>query len=127
MKKLATIILVGAFAAATPALADSAQENSQDIQADIDAIHKDNEALRKDMDKLDKDRGAKASAKANKDYGTQAEKSLAIGADKTAIHEKKAEKKVDQKILKHHQEEMNESINAETQGSDTPATDGSKQ
>jgi hypothetical protein len=127
MKTISTLIFISVFAVTTPAIADSIQENSQDIQADINAIHKDNEALRRDLDKLEKDRSVKASAKANNEYGKQAEKSLAIGADKTAIEEKKAEKKADQKILEHHQEEMNENINAEKQDSDTHATDGSEQ
>jgi len=70
------------------------------------------------MDKLDRDRGAKASAKANGDYGTQAGKSLAIGPDHVAIDEKKAEKKADQDLLKHHQTQMNEDINVQAQSSD---------
>jgi len=108
MKKFSTLILIGAFSAASPAFADSVQEDRQDLQADINAIHKDNEALRKDLDKLDKDRAAKSIDKANNNYGKQAGDSVAIGADKTAINEKKAEKKVDQKILEHHKKELNE-------------------
>jgi len=121
MKKLITITLIGAVAVVSPAIANNVQDNSQAIQADIDAIHKDNDALRKDMDKLDQDRGAKASAKANGEYGKQAGKSLAIGADQVAIDEKKAEKKADQDVLKHHQKQMNEEIDAETQSSNTSA------
>jgi hypothetical protein len=114
MKKSALTILIGVIAIASPAAADTVQENSQKIQADIDAIHKDNDALRNDLDQLEKDRNTKLSAKATGDYGKQAAASVAIGADKVAIDEKKAEKSVDKSILKHHQNELNDKINTET-------------
>jgi uncharacterized membrane protein YheB (UPF0754 family) len=128
MRKLSLILLIGITAVSSAADADTVQENSQKIQADIDAVHKDNEALQRDVDQLEKDRSIKASAKNGDDYSKQATSSLAIGADKAAISEKKVEKSVDQNILKHHQNEMNDKINAEMQNSDTvPTPNGTAQ
>jgi len=113
MKNLATIVLISAISAATPAFAASIADKEKDVQEDIDAIRKDNIALQKDMDKLDRDRGAKAEAKANDEYGKEAADSIAIGADKAAIAEKKAEKKTDQAILEHHQKQLNKKMDKE--------------
>lgn len=106
MNKLTMYTLAYLMAANAPAFGATTAEDHQKIQADLDAIDKDNAALRKDYDALEKDRGEKADAKANGDYGKQAGNSLEIGADKTAIQEKKAEKKVDEKILEHHKNKL---------------------
>jgi hypothetical protein len=106
--KFATITLVGLFAAATPAWADNIADDARDVQADRAAIAKDNAALQKDQEKLARHRAEKANAEARGDYGNQAAASAKIGADQTAIAEKRVEKKADKKILQHHKEELNE-------------------
>jgi hypothetical protein len=106
MKKLITITAITTLMAASSAFADTVPNDQADVQADVGAIHKDNAALNKDRDSLAKDRAAKADDKANENYGHQAKDSVAIGVDQTAIGEKKVEKNVDQKILNHHQNEL---------------------
>jgi hypothetical protein len=110
MKKLVTFTLIGTMACVAPALAD-VNADSNKINADVAAIQKDNDALAKDLAALKKDRDAKAAAKANGQYGKQAADSVAIGADQTAIGEKKVEKNVDTKILTHDQNQMNNDVN----------------
>ena len=104
--KLATLSLVGVLFAAAPAFADSLAESKADVNADVKAIHKDNVALAKDHGELTKDRAEKAAAKANGDTVEQAKKSIEIGADHTVTGEKNVEKAVDQKILDHHEKEL---------------------
>jgi hypothetical protein len=104
MKKFIAIALIGAFAVAHPAFAQS--QNDEAIKADVQALDKDNAALEKDKDTLAKDRAAKAVDTANHESGKQAVDSVKIGAVDTAIAEKKIEKSVDEKILAHHKEAM---------------------
>jgi hypothetical protein len=108
MRKLTTIALISAITFAGPVLAQTAAQDQdrQDIQSDKNAIHKDNRALGKDQSELNNDRAVKATDKANGNYGKQAEDSAAIGADKTKIQEKQAEKSGDKKILKHHKKKL---------------------
>src|SRR5690349_16154065 len=100
MKPL-TLALLGSALFVAPVYAATTAEVDAKIKADEDAIIKDQEVLKKDQAELERDRAAKAQAKVTKDYGTQAKKSVEIGADKTMIKEKQAEKSVDQKILNH--------------------------
>ena len=117
MNKLTTLLLISAVSFAAPVMAADT-DTADDVKADVGAIHKDNAALNKDADQLAKHRDEKADAKAKSDYVTQAGKSVAIGADKTMIKEKEAEKKVDKKILEHHQKKLNESANSDKEDSD---------
>ncbi len=110
MKKLiTTVALLSAFALAAPVFAQTdVKDDAQNVESDANAVNKDNSALSKDQATLQKNRDAKAADKANGNYGKQAVDSVKIGADQTAIGEKKAEKSVDKKILTHHQKELNE-------------------
>ena len=110
MNKTFTLLTaLAGIALASPAFAETeAQDNRQDIQADINAIHKDNIALKKDQDTLRRDRAAKAADKANDDNSKQAADSVRIGAVHTAIAEKTAERKADRERLEHDQKELNE-------------------
>jgi hypothetical protein len=112
MKKTA-LALATAFLFTAQAYAQSdRQEDRQDIQSDRSAIQKDNQALAKDHMKLNKHRARKHAAKVSGDHGAQAKESVNIGADKAAINEKEAEKKIDQNILEHHENELNKDSSA---------------
>jgi hypothetical protein len=100
MKKITTLVLIGALAIAPVAMAQSA--NDENIKSDVGAINKDNAAIANDQNNIAADRAAKANDKANGNYGSQAVDSVKIGANQTAVAEKQTEKDVDKKILKHH-------------------------
>jgi len=119
MKKLITFAVISAVAVATPAFAQS--KNDEDIKSDVQAIDKDNAAIQKDKDNLANNRAAKTADKQNEDYGKQAVDSVKIGADKAAIAEKKTEKHVDKKILKHHKKKAAQD-NGDSQTSTVPAS-----
>jgi len=104
MKKFLTLALIGAAVISSPVYAQTA--NDENVKSDVHALDKDNAALAKDHDALANDRAAKAQDKVNGDSTKQAEDSVKIGAVKTAIAEKKAEKGVDKKILRHHKKKM---------------------
>ncbi len=108
MHKLTFTLLLGTALVASQSFTQTneVQQDRQDVQSDVGAVQKDDAALNKDQNKLDSDRAAKAADKANGDYGSQAAHSAAIGADKTMIGEKNAEKSTDQKILKHHKKKL---------------------
>ena len=108
---IATLMMGAALCVAAPAFADSAD----DVKSDMGAINKDKAALGKDNADLANDRAAKAKAKANNDYGSQAGNSVAVGADHVVKGEKQVEKSVDKKILTQHQEQLNKGIDAQTQ------------
>jgi len=123
MKNLVKMTMFGTMfsvlATVNPAFADSVQSDQQKVQADQGAISKDDQAMSKDNDALAKDRAAKADAKANGNYDKQAGASMAIGVDQAAIGEKKMEKSADQKILEHHQKELNADSAKESDTSDS--------
>ena len=102
MQKLFSLALIGALSLTGAAYA----QDQADINADVGAIHKDNAALSKDQQRIEKDRADKEAAKAHGDAATQAGKSVAIGADQTMKGEKKVEKSIDQKILEHHENDV---------------------
>lgn len=104
MKKAAVLTLAVLLGFAVPAFADTALEKADDISSDAGAIHKDNAAISHDQSNLAANRAAKARHKANGDWGNQAVDSVKIGANKSAISEKKTEKDVDHEILEHHEE-----------------------
>lgn len=106
MKKIITIALISALGIASPVYAQT--QNDENIKADVQALDKDNKALEKDRETLRRDRAAKADDKANDNNGKQAVDSMKIGADKMAIGEKKTEKNVDEKILEHHKDMINQ-------------------
>lgn len=105
MKHALIFALAGAVTLSGAALAETTKA---DVAADVKAIHKDNAAIEKQEDNLDTNRAEKAEAKANGDVLKQASESVQIGANKTAITAKKAEKHVDKKILEHDKKEMEE-------------------
>lgn len=115
MKKIFVIALVSAIAFTVPVHAQTS--NDEDVKSDVNALDKDNAALQKDQNTLARDRAAKATDKANGNSGQQAVDSVKIGAVKTAISEKNAEKDVDQKILNHHKAQMKDSSPSDSSSS----------
>jgi len=101
MKKVVFVVLAGFFLVATPVFA---QTNS-DVQSDVQAERKDNAALSKDQANLAANRAAKAHAKATGSSVDQAVDSVKIGANQSAISEKKTEKGADQQITDHDTEQ----------------------
>lgn len=108
MTKLFALAAVTVLATGSAALA----VDQSDIQADKGAIAKDNAAIAKQDANISENRAEKEAAKAKGDYANQASESVQIGANKTAKAAKQAEKKVDEKILEHNQQRMNEQNNA---------------
>ena len=106
MKKIIALSLFALFAMNTAVYAET--EAQQDVNSDVNAIAKDNASIAKHKKKLSKHRASKAANKAAGNRGQQAVDSVKIGADKTAIEEKHLEKKADEKMLDHHEKELNE-------------------
>ena len=108
-KAFTLLTAIAGIAIATPSFADNdVKDDKQDIQGDINAINKDDVALQQHRETLRNDRAAKAADKANGDTAKQAADSVRIGADLTAIAEKKAERKVYREKLEHDEKELNE-------------------
>lgn len=104
MKK-SLIVFAGAALLSGIAFADT---TPSDVAADKGAIKKDNADIGKQQNNVEVNRAEKEAAKANGNPIDQASQSVQIGANKAMIEEKKAEKKIDQKILHHDQKEMHE-------------------
>lgn len=102
MKTWTTALVLSALMA-SPAIA---AVTDADLQADQRAIAKDNAALARDKARLAHHRAEKAHAKATRNYSEQAAASTKIGADKAAINEKRAERNVDQRIMRHDEDEV---------------------
>ena len=105
MKKSLTLALIGALAIAPAAFAEVTKE---DIKADKAAIAKDDAAIAKQENNIEVNRAEKADAKAKGDVAAQASESVQIGANKTAKAAKETEKKVDEKILDHHEKKVSQ-------------------
>jgi len=108
-KTFTLLVIIAGIATGAPAIADrGAKDDAQDIQGDLNAINKDDVALQNDREKLRNDRAAKAADKVSGDTAKQAADSLRIGADLTAIAEKKAERKIAREKLDHDEKELHE-------------------
>lgn len=109
MKKSLTLALIGALAFAPAAFAaDTKAELDAKIKADKGAIAKDDAAIAKQDANIEVNRDEKAKAKAEGDVAAQAGNSVEIGANKTAKEAKKLEKKVDEKVLEHHEKKVSQ-------------------
>jgi hypothetical protein len=125
MKKV-TLALLGAMCMSAPAFAvDSMNDEAADVQADQGAIQKDNAAIRHHKAQLARHRAEKQNAKANSAYGTQAGKSMAIAGDKTMIHEKRAERNVDQRIMNKDRNDVREANGSDRDYNDRNYSDRS--
>lgn len=108
MKKLFVLSLISAVAISGAAFANSHEEVKADVKADVKAIHKDNAAIAKQDANLEENRAEKADAKAKGDVVDQASQSTQIGANKAVKALKKGEKAIDEKILEHHENKLEE-------------------
>ncbi len=106
MKKAVLFALGLLFCLTAPSFAQSYMDSkSSDVQSDAAAIHKDNVAIGHDETNLAVNRAKKARAKANGDTTEQALDSVKIGANRSAISEKKTEKDVDRNIMNHDEQQ----------------------
>ena len=104
MKKTLVVAAI-LFSIAVPAVAESYVDKADDVHSDTLAIQKDNTALAYDKQNLKHNRAAKAVDKINGDSSQQAIDSAKIGANQTAIEEKKTEKNVDKRVLNHDEQQ----------------------
>lgn len=108
MKKSLTLAIIASLALAPAAFAETKAEAKADVKASEGAVAKDDAAIAKQDANIEVNRAEKADAKAKGDVAVQAKESVEIGANKTVKAAKKAEKKVDEKILEHDKKELEE-------------------
>lgn len=97
MKKIITIATLSALVLASPAYAQT--QNEEKVKLDIQALGKDNQVLANEQHNLSKLRAAKAADKTSGRTGKQALDSLKIGVNQLDIQEKQSEKNSHEKKL----------------------------
>jgi hypothetical protein len=106
MKHLFPVAILSLVVLPLAACNESSSEDMRDVRASERAVQKDQVAQSDFQSELAADRAAKADAKASGDSMRQAGKSVEIAADKTMIHEKRAERNVDNEVLEEDQEDL---------------------